>query len=37
VKNKDPGEETMQAVFTKKEPPQYLLEMRKEIDDKTFG
>jgi hypothetical protein len=27
----------MQAVFTKKEPPQWLLDMWKEIDDKTFG
>ena len=27
----------MQVVFTKKEPPQWLLDMWKEIDDKTFG
>ena len=27
----------MQAVFTKTEPPQWLLDMWKEIDDKTFG
>ena len=27
----------MQVVFTKKEAPQWLLEMWKEIDDKTFG
>src|ERR1700728_2840009 len=26
----------MQATFTKKEPPQWLLAMSKEIDDKTF-
>ena len=27
----------MQVVFTKMEPPQWLLDMWKEIDDKTFG
>jgi hypothetical protein len=27
----------MQVIFTKKEPPQWLLGMWKEIDDKTFG
>jgi len=27
----------MQVVFTKKAPPQWLLDMWKEIDDKTFG
>jgi hypothetical protein len=27
----------MQVVFTKKEPPQWLLNMWQEIDDKTFG
>jgi hypothetical protein len=27
----------MQVVITKTEPPQWLLDMRKEIDDKTFG
>ena len=27
----------MQVVFTKKEPPHWLLAMWKEIDDKTFG
>lgn len=27
----------MQTVFTKREPPKWLLEMWKEIDDKTFG
>src|ERR1700761_2131140 len=27
----------MQATFTKTEPPQWLLDMWKEIDDKTFG
>ena len=27
----------MQVVFTKKEPPQWLLDMWKEIYDKTFG
>ena len=27
----------MQAIFTKTEPPQWLLDMWKEIDDKTFG
>ena len=27
----------MQVVFTKKEPPRWLLDMWKEIDDKTFG
>jgi hypothetical protein len=27
----------MQVVFTTKEPPQWLLDMWKEIDDKTFG
>jgi hypothetical protein len=30
-------ERDMQVVFTKKEPPQWLLDMWKEIDDKTFG
>jgi hypothetical protein len=27
----------MQVTFTKKEPPQWLLDMWKEIDDRTFG
>ena len=27
----------MQATFTKTEPPPWLLDMWKEIDDKTFG
>jgi hypothetical protein len=27
----------MQVTFTKKEPPRWLLDMWKEIDDKTFG
>ena len=27
----------MQVTFTRKEPPQWLLDMWKEIDDKTFG
>lgn len=27
----------MQVAFTKMEPPQWLLDMWKEIDDKTFG
>ena len=27
----------MQVTFTKKEPPKWLLDMWKEIDDKTFG
>jgi hypothetical protein len=30
-------EKTKQVTFTKKEPPQWLLAMWKEIDDKTFG
>jgi hypothetical protein len=30
-------ESTMQVVFTKKEAPRWLLDMWKEIDDKTFG
>src|SRR5579871_1854993 len=28
---------SMQVAFTKKEPPRWLLDMWKEIDDKTFG
>jgi hypothetical protein len=30
-------ERATQVVFTKKEPPRWLLDMWKEIDDKTFG
>jgi hypothetical protein len=30
-------EKDMQVVFTKKEAPKWLLDMWKEIDDKTFG
>src|SRR3569832_365330 len=30
-------ENAMQTVFTKREPPKWLLKMWKEIDDKTFG
>jgi hypothetical protein len=30
-------ESYMQAMFVKKEPPRWLLDMWKEIDDKTFG
>jgi hypothetical protein len=37
ISNGEIQERDMQVVFTKKEPPQGLLDMCKEIDDKTFG
>jgi hypothetical protein len=37
ISNGEIQERDMQVVFTKKEPPQWLLDMWKEIDDKSFG
>jgi hypothetical protein len=37
ISNGEIQERDMQVLFTKQEPPQWLLDMWKEIDDKTFG